>query len=238
MTVSASQGATSTVDEHVRDAYHYAGLRGIEEEPTDREFKFGRRMLQKVLNGLEKEGITARLSQFHFVKTVADQFQYTLPVEIMDVLDPAMYVDETNPDPERASGETNIRIVTQEEYARLSSKSATGRPYLLYPDRTGDQIVINLWTIPDRTGASIRLITHRKMHDANDGKATLDLQRYWDPYIMAALAQRLAHAGSLDERARGLMQEAKLELRLSKGQANERPGTQAHVTHGGSGWHG
>lgn len=238
MTVSESQGRQFTVDEHVRDAYKYAGLMGLSQEPTDVEFKYGRRQLQYVMNRLEMEGVAARLSGFHFVDLVADEFQYTLPLSILDVLDPAMYIDENNADPDRASGETQIRVVTQEEYTRLSSKNSTGRPYLLWPDRTGDCIVINLWQIPDATGAKVRLRAHFKLHDTDVGTATLDLQRYWDPYIQAALAQRLAQSASLDQRAMKFTQEATIHLRKAKAKANQRPSSQVFVTHRGGGWHG
>lgn len=238
MTVSSSQGAKLTVNQHVRDAYKYAGLMGIEQEPTAIEFAFGRRMFQVVINRLEGEGVPARLGGAHNVALTAGVFQYTLPEDVLDVLDPGMYIDENNVDPDRATGETQIRVITYEEYTRISSKAAEGRPYLLYPDRNGDQIVINLWTIPDATGATVRLNVHRKFFDVDDGLATVDLQRYWDPYLQAALAQRLAQSSSLDQRATKFMGEAALLLRKAKAMAEERPSTTVYVTHGTGGWHG
>lgn len=233
MTVSVSQGRRFTIDEHVRNAWKHAGLVALGQEPTPEEFSEGRTMLQYVMNSLEAEGQQARNTGFFFLPMIADQFQYTLPEGIFDVLSPAMYIDENQTDPERADSETEVRVITEMEYTRLSSKSSRSRAFLVYPDRSADQIVLNFWPIPDATGATVRVRVHRNYFDTDDGKATLDLQRFWDGYILDALASRMASASSLDKKAMVLQASAMLRLKRCKGQAKERPGTQAFVTHKG-----
>lgn len=233
MTVSVSQGRLFTIDQHVRNALRHAGLVAAGQEATKEELADGRTELQLVINGLEAEGFPARTTGFLFEPMIADQFKYTLPLEIYDVLHPAMYIDETEEDPERASSETLVKVITEQEYTRLSAKSAKGRPYLLYPDRGQDQVIINLWPIPDANGANLRLRVVRKYFDTDDGEATLDLQRFWDVYINKALAARLAFGGSMVKKAATMEASAATLLRRCKGQARERPGTQAFVTHRG-----
>lgn len=233
MTVSTSQGRKFTVNEHVKNAWRRAGLIAVGQVPTNDELSEGREHLQYVMNELESEGFPARTTGFVFVPMVADTFKYTLPAEVQDVLNPAMYIDQDQKDPERADSETQIKLITEMEYARLSAKSAKGRPYLVYPDRGADLVIAHLWPIPDATGAHVRFRVARTYFDVDDGNATIDLKRFWDGYILDALASRIAQRSSLLKVAMILQASAATKLKRCKGQARERPGTQAFVTHKG-----
>lgn len=236
MTVSTSQGRQFTINKHVMMAMRYAGLLGIKQTPSEEEYQHGRDQMQLVINQLEAEGAPARTTGFLDVTMVGDTFEYTLPASVLDVLDPGMYVDETNSaNPDRADGETRINLITQQAYTQLTGKSAKGRPYQMYADRAGDQVVIVFWPIPDTSGAIARLFVHRFFHDTDDGDATLDLKRYWTPFLHAALAQRLAQSASLDQRAQKFGVEAQGFLLKAKMKANERAANYGFVTHRG-GW--
>lgn len=235
MTVSTSQGRQFTVNKHVEMSMRYAGLLGVKQTPTEPEYQHGRDQMQVVMHRLEAEGHPARSTMFFKVTMTADTFQYTLPTWVIDVLNPAMYIDQNNPDPDRADGETQIELITQQAYTLLSGKSSKGRPYKMDVDRTADAILVSLWPIPDASGAVVRFIVHRSFHDTDDGLATLDLRNYWAPYVHSALAARLAQSASLDERARALGREAEGLLKKAKMKATQRPGRQSFVAHRG-GW--
>jgi len=233
MTVSESQGRKFTVNEHVKNAWRRAGLIAVGQVPTNDELSEGREHLQYVINELESEGFPARNTGWIFVPMVEDTFKYTMPDGVQDLLNPAMYIDQDQKDPERSDSETQIKLITEQEYIRLSAKSAKGRPYLVYPDRGADQLIAYLWPIPDATGANVRFRVARNYFNVDDGDATLDLRRFWDGFILDALAARIAQRSSLLKVAMILQASAITKLKRCKGQARERPGTQAFVTHKG-----
>ncbi len=240
MTVSTSTGRTFTIDKIIRLAYNRAGLLVIGQPATDAELAHGRDVLEEVTDELEVHGTLARVTEFVTLPITQDVTTYAMPATAVDLLSPAMYIDSTNTDTDRADGETPIQLVREEEWTQYASKSARGRPTQMYADRTEDIIKAVLWPVPSEVGASVRFFVHRRLADTDDGNATLDLQNYWNAYIITRLASLLAQESSLDARAAGLAAQAEQKLKLARGKANERPGTQMYVDHdtghGTGGW--
>lgn len=237
MTVSTSVGRKFKIDKLVRMAYRRAGIISIEQEPNDAEKAHGKDTLEEVVDELETHGLFARVTSFVTLPITVDVTEYALPANVVDLLSPAMYIDPTNTDVTKADGETPIKLILEDEWTRLSSKSAKGRPTLMYADRSANTDIITavLWPRPDEDGGSVRFYVHRRLADTDDGNATLDLQTYWSSYIISTLASRLAQDSSLDARAASLAQTAARQLVFAKDKANERPGTQIYVDHTG-GW--
>lgn len=235
MTISTSVGERFTIDTVVRLAYHRAGLVTVGQVPTLEQTQYGRSTLDEIMDGLGAHGNLARVTEFLNVAITAGVTEYEMPNTVLDLLNPAMYIDATNTDVDFADGETPIDLITEQAWTRLSSKAAAGRPIKFYADRTKDLIKAVLWPVPSEVGATVRFYVQRKLADASDGNATLDLQNYWMRYIITILASELAQAGSLDQKAAALFGKAQMFLRLAKGKANERPGNQMYMTHDG-GW--
>lgn len=239
MTVSASTGRKFTIDVLTTLAFRRAGLVSITQTPREAELKHGRLVLENVMDELAVFGTFARVSNFINVSITKGTTEYPLPATVLDLLSPAMYIDPTNTDVDRADGETPIDLVREEEWTRYSSKSATGRPIKMYADRSSDDDIVTavLWPVPADAGATVRFFVQRRLADTDDGNATLDLQTYWNPYIVSRLAARLAQDSSLDQRSAKLDAEAERQLIFARGMANERSDNQIYVDHDTGSWH-
>lgn len=238
MTVSSSTGRQFTINEMVAKAYKYAGLLNLASTPTEQEYQFGRDLLEDILDSLPAEGEQARAVSFSEVSITAAQvtaetYKFDLPSSVLDLLDPAMYIDAAETDTDRASGEVVMRLIGLEEWHRLSEKSATGTPLRYAAYRVGDTLQAWVWPIPNQAG-TIRFRVHRHLADADAGNATFDLKPYWMDFIKKRLAADLADSSSLPHTKIARMEaKASEALRKARGKANQRGGTQVYVTHRG-----
>ena len=239
MTVSTSVGRKFTIGTIIRLAYQRAGLIAIGQTPRTDETQYGQLVLEEVTDELSVYGTFARVTGFVNVKLTRGQTEYPLPANVIDLLAPAMYIDPTNTNVDRADGETPIDLVHEEEWTRYSSKSASGRPIKMYADRSSSDDIITavLWPVPDEEGATVRFYVQRRLADIDDAGAVLDLQNYWTPYIITRLAARFAQAGSLDARAAKLDADAERQLLFARGMANEHADNQIYVDHDTGSWH-
>jgi hypothetical protein len=239
VTVSTSVGRKFTIDTIITIAFRRAGITTMTKTPQLDEIQHGRLVLEEVTDELAVFGTFARVSSFVNVAITKGTTRYDMSSDVLDLLSPAMYIDPTNDDVDRADGETPIDLVREEEWTKYSSKSASGRPVKMYADRSAKNDIITavLWPVPDEEGATVRFFVQRRLADTDDGGATLDLQTYWNPYIISRLAARLAMDNSLEARAASLDAVAERQLLFARGMANERPGNQIYVDHDTGSWH-
>ncbi len=239
MTVLTSVGRKFTIDVLITLAFRRAGLVSITQTPRPNELAHGRLVLEQVTDELAVFGTFARVTSFVNVALTKGTTRYALPATVLDLLSPGMYIDPTNADVDMADGETPIDLVHEEEWTRYSSKAASGRPVKMYADRSSDDDIVTavLWPVPDEEGATVRFFVQRRLADTDDGNATLDLQTYWNPYIVSRLAGRLAQDSSLDARSAKLDAEAERQLIFARGKANERADNQVYVDHDTGSWH-
>ncbi len=230
MTVGTTSGTEKTVDQIVRLAYVMAGL--LEETQTLADVgggELGRTLLGTVLRRLQAKGITARSGSFETVACVADTFEYTMPATVQDVYGDAMYVNADETDLTRAAGELLVSQMSAEEWQVLSAKDATARPTRYFALRTGTPVVVRLWPIPDEAG-HVRFQVHRFLADVSNGSSTVDLEAYWDGYLMHALAAELAEAKTMPADKIGRLKgQAKDDLRDAYAMSSERTDIQMHV---------
>lgn len=238
MTISSSVGRQFTVNQMVEKAYKYAGLLELSQTPTDPQYKYGRDLLEDILDSLSAEGEQARAVTFEEVtitaaQVTAETYKFNLGSDVVDILNPAMYIAESEDDVERASGEIEMRLIGLEDWHRNSAKDAVGVPTMFAAYRVGDTLQAWVWPIPDEEG-TIRFRVHRKLADAGDGAATIDLEIFWMDFVKKRLAADLANSGSLPAgKVSYLDQSAHIALRKARGKANQRPDNQIYMVHRG-----
>lgn len=100
--------------------------------------------------------------------------------------------------------DTPVRVIGQQEYYQLSSKSSTGRPNVLYYDRAyeagpNDESTalgqVYLWPLPDSTTATnctLYLIYQRPLLDFTASTDTLDMPQEWYEAVRLNLALKIA----------------------------------------------
>lgn len=224
MTVSSSVGRQFTVHQLVRQAFQISGLKGISQTPNADEYKFGRTLLESILDATE--GLShahARAQDFHVLTLVIDQAEYTLPATILELQGTAMLIDAN-------ATETQVLVMDQVEYQILASKNITGRPHKYYQSRVGDAIKVILWPVPNIAN-TVRFMTQRKYSDTDDGNATFDVQNYWMTYLRFELGSQLAGSQSLDEKEMSLAVKANAALQKANAKARPKHREQFHHAH-------
>jgi len=241
VTISSSVGREIDVDEIVRRSYQLAGLMSAEQGTSGTTWTsraaLGRDLLETILDELQTEGVFARSVSLTNVTLTAGTYIYVLPSTVFDCVEDAAYIDATNTDITKASSETPVLQKDRETWQRMSSKSATSRPVMFWTDRSVFPIQVYLWPIPNEAG-TIRFQTHRLLRDVSDGRATVDLERYWTQYLLWELAHQLASAASQPEakcmRLKGTAAEKK---QRAKSYANQHVASAIVLDHSTS-WSG
>jgi hypothetical protein len=193
MTVSSTRGTELTVDQIVRRAWQMAGLMSINESTGSpgwtEKASFGYTLLDTILDEIQTEGVFAKQVILEDTPLTADDYTYTMNAYVLDIVGDGMYIDASETDTTKASGETLVKQIDREEWHRTSAKNASGRPTLFFFDRSLREL--KLWPIPDQAG-TIRFQIHKFMSDSYEGGATLELRQYWNQYLIYALAHDIA----------------------------------------------
>ena len=178
MTTSGSRDFNLEVAEAIEEAYERCGL----EVRTGYDAKTARRSLNLMFADWANRGINLwTVSQTTQALTVGTG-SYTLPSDVVDLLEVVLRRDATDYEVER---------ISRGEYVTLPNKTTQGRPSQFYLDRLIDP-VLNLWATPD--SSTDVLIYHyvRRIQDADTLKNTFDLPFRFYPCMVAGLAYYIA----------------------------------------------
>lgn len=236
MTVSSTATHEFTIAQLIKFGYRRAGLRNENQSITGPQEAAAKDELELIVDSLQAEGLFARSVEFEEIsitsaEVTAETYKFALSSTALDVIGTAMYLDATVTDTERAAGETVIRSVNRDEWQRLSSKSATGRPTLCFVNRELTPIQVWVWPIPDEAG-TMRFQVHKLLADNQDTTKTPELQRYWGDYLVWELAHKLAvNASEPLQRCQYLAAHAARKLSKAKAYAKQRPPQRAFMAH-------
>jgi hypothetical protein len=234
VTVMSTTSKEFSIDELVRLAYRRAALLEVHETLDETRAAAGRELLQLIVHECEAEGLEARCKTTELVVLTANDYTYNLSSATVDVAGDAEYIAASEVDVTKASAETRVQSVSFERWHQISAKSATGRPTHFSALRNGTTVAINLWPIPSEAGR-IRFVVWRKLADATDGNATLDLERQWASYVVLRMGRDLALEAGNDEKAALLGGYAKEMLPKMKAFDGHHAPTQVYIEHD-TGW--
>lgn len=226
MTIMATAGTELTIDQLALLSYQMAGL--LEESQTLADVNNGslaRRLLGTIVSELQAGGIIARAVGFVTQTLTSGTSSYTMSSGVIDVFGDAMYIP-AGQTVSAADSELVVTQISRDQWHTISAKSSEGQPTQYYCHRETTPPVVRLWPIPDEAG-TIRFQAHRHLADASSGSATLDLEKYWESYILHRLAQLLAESKSMPgdkiARLRNEANRMKAEAKaMSKGRTNEQ----------------
>lgn len=214
MTVASTPSSLLTIDGYVLDAYKKSGLLPIEAEigfddSWNAKATHGRRILNRLLEGLARKGFIQHFESFTIVDMVADQAQYIQGTHwdtdgvVLNIHDTGNYIPESN-DPEEVetTGETPVSPMSVHQWGMLANKSATGTPTKYFLHRNGPSLLnLYIWPIPTEAG-KIRFRTLRIPGSSDVGSNDVDLKRQWGEWLVHALAYEIMTDSKLplDER--------------------------------------
>lgn len=235
MTIQSTSGTEKTIDEIALLAYQMAGL--LEESQTLADVNGGalaRSLFGTMLSDLQAGGISARAGAFATQTLTSEISSYTMGSGVIDVFGDAVYIPAGQI---VASADSELAVVqiSRAAWQTISSKSATGQPTQYYCHRETTPPVVYLWPSPDEAG-TIRFQTHRHLADASSGAATVDLEKYWESYLIHELAHLLAEAKSMPADKIGRLRSKALGKKAeAKAMSMERVDEQMYVSHP-TGW--
>lgn len=230
MTIGTTFTRELNVTKVCLSAFRLAGLMPAEAGATgsmwDRRTPFAKDLLQSILDELQTEGVFARSVSLISVQLTAGTYIYDLPDTVFDLIEDGAYISPSETDPTKASSELPVMQRDRETWQGLSAKSATSRPTIFWCDRVANPIQVRLWPIPDESGI-IRFQAHRLLADVTDGNATVDLERFWQQYLIWELGHQLAISANKLEHGQYLATQAAMKKERAKAQANQ--GTDSYM---------
>ena len=215
MAIPSTRGTKITIDQMAILAWKRAGLLEIGTPTTDpgvaEKLSYARSLMDMVLDQLVNVA-DARFVDFHDVTCSNGIGAYTLPEEIIDVVNDGVYIAASEASTETPSSQTIVKQVNIDEWHTMTAKNSTGTPTLMYPHRGTEDvhtISLKLWPIPVEAG-TVRILAQRPPADTFVGSETLDLKGGIYAYVLHELAGQLCESGNGSEkRAKSLMDKAK-----------------------------
>lgn len=193
MAVSSSNSTLLTADDYILDGYKRAGLLPIEAEigfdsQWNAKAAHGRRVLNRLIEGLAGEGVLIHFEGFELLTLVAQDGLYTLDSDILNVVDNGSYIPASNAsETEETTGETPVTPMSAHQWNQLSAKNAVGTPVKYFLQRNASTLELRLWPLPAEAG-KIRFRVHRIPGSNSAGSDNVDLKRHWGNWIVNALA--------------------------------------------------
>jgi len=179
MTVSGSTDFELDVAEYIEEAFERCGL----EVRTGYDLKTAKRSLNLMLADWANRGLNQWTIKQRSLTLVANDGEYDLSADVIDVLSVVVRVSGTDYSLERLS---------RDEYLTIPTKTTSGRPNQFFLDR---QLTPNLkvWPVPDSsTSYTVYYDALTRMDDADTFTNTMDLPFRFYPCLAAGLAYYLS----------------------------------------------
>lgn len=206
MAVNSDDTRELNIGRLIQVAYQQAGLLDLNMNVTAEMEVFGQDKLEIITDALVTEGGFVRNVAFYDLTTTKDKSTYTLPSNMLDLLDTASYL------PSGGTGsETVLKKISRDEWIRIGNKTSDGRPNLYYAHRKAVPLEVRLWPVPDEA-ATIKFQYHKLSADSDDSTKVPDAGRHWNDYFVFRMAhdmslaagheiQRVGYFRSLADRA-------------------------------------
>jgi hypothetical protein len=179
MSTSGSKDFELDVADYIEEAFERCGL----EVRTGYDLKTAKRSLNLMLADWANRGLNQWTIKQRSLTLVANDGEYDLATDVIDVLSVVVRVSGTDYSLERLS---------RDEYLTIPTKTTSGRPNQFFLDR---QLTPNLkvWPVPDSsTTYTIYYDALTRMDDADTFTNTMDLPFRFYPCLAAGLAYYLS----------------------------------------------
>ena len=179
MSTSGSKDFELDVADYIEEAFERCGL----EVRTGYDLKTAKRSLNLLLADWANRGLNQWTIKQRSLTLVANDGEYNLSTDVIDVLSVVVRVSGTDYSLERLS---------RDEYLTIPTKTTTGRPNQFFLDR---QLTPNLklWPVPDSsTTYTVYYDALTRMDDADTFTNTMDLPFRFYPCLAAGLAYYIA----------------------------------------------
>jgi len=174
MTTSSSTDFELAVDDYIEEAFERCGL----EIRTGYDLKTAKRSLNIMLAEWANRGLNQWTIEQRTQALTADDVDYTLGTDVIDVLSVVV---------RRSGTDFNMSRISRDTYLSIPTKTTTGRPTQYFLDR---QITPNLkiWPAPENSTDVIHYDALTRIQDADTMQNTLEIPFRFYPCLAAGLA--------------------------------------------------
>ena len=178
MTTSSSTDFELAVDDYIEEAFERCGL----EIRTGYDLKTAKRSLNIMLAEWANRGLNQWTIEQRTQALTADDVDYTLGTDVIDVLSVVVI---------RSGTDFNMSRISRDTYLSIPTKTTTGRPTQYFLDR---QITPNLkiWPAPENSTDVIHYDALTRIQDADTMQNTLEIPFRFYPCLAAGLAYYIA----------------------------------------------
>ena len=178
MTTSSSTDFELAVDDYIEEAFERCGL----EIRTGYDLKTAKRSLNIMLAEWANRGLNQWTIEQRTQALTADDVDYTLSTDVIDVLSVVV---------RRSGTDFNMSRISRDTYLSIPTKTTTGRPTQYFLDR---QITPNLkiWPAPENSTDVIHYDALTRIQDADTMQNTLEIPFRFYPCLAAGLAYYIA----------------------------------------------
>ena len=174
MTTSSSTDFELAVDDYIEEAFERCGL----EIRTGYDLKTAKRSLNIMLAEWANRGLNQWTIEQRTQALTADDVDYTLGTDVIDVLSVVV---------RRSGTDFNMSRISRDTYLSIPTKTTTGRPTQYFLDR---QITPNLkiWPAPENSTDVIHYDALTRIQDADTMQNTVEIPFRFYPCLSAGLA--------------------------------------------------
>ena len=178
MATSGSTDFELAVDDYIEEAFERCGL----EIRTCYDLKTAKRSLNIMLAEWANRGLNQWTIEQRTQALTADDVDYTLGTDVIDVLSVVV---------RRSGTDFNMSRISRDTYLSIPTKTTTGRPTQYFLDR---QITPNLkiWPAPENSTDVIHYDALTRIQDADTMQNTLEVPFRFYPCLAAGLAYYIA----------------------------------------------
>lgn len=183
MTTSGTTDFTMDFTEIAEEAWERAGR----EMRSGYDLATTRRSMNLMTIEWQNRGINMWTIDSAVIPCVADQAEYDLPADTIDLLEHSVRTGSGT-----TQMDTGLSRISVSTYASIPNKLITGKPIQIYIKREVDNPVAVLWPVPSSTDYSLVYWRMRRIEDAGKGVETPDMTFRFLPAVVAGLAYHIA----------------------------------------------
>lgn len=230
MAIAATRTNEFTVGSLIRQAHVDAGLLNVNQSCSAAQTQDGMDKLERMSKSSAVHGFMARVTDFHTITLEEGTQTYEFPAYVLDLTGTAMYTD-----PQSTGAETPVSMVMREQWATLTQKNSTdSSPSIFYVSKPSVPLAVKVWAVPGaaQDGGTISFQALMYRADIRSAGVTPDYEVYWQDWLVAELAARLALSNSLSiDRYTALQGKANQLLKEAKAMGRQRGPQQFRMGH-------
>jgi hypothetical protein len=193
MSISANSDFSLTVERIIKQALQKAGLLPLGQSPRSDQMTDARDMLNTKLAALHGKGVILGTTERTTLALTAGTSTYDLPSDTVDLTTDMAMVAKVG-----FNTQTPVYQISYDNYQRISDKTVTGIPTMVYVEKSGLVVRLLLWTVPTEN-STLYFRRIRLFKNTDSGGVNPDVWIRQQELLVLYMAHDLAMGGNLPQ---------------------------------------